>query len=179
MHTVVTRMADRIPVFVVKNDRTGRKKVLHRARLCLWLTYYGEPMRCNLIYISDVPPGPTLDQCPPWGSENGDSVLGCSLQYGLDFTAYLAVIDDPERMSSKQGCEVHVGAPRNMAGQQITIRDREEYCPECLGSYRYPLAPCTSLVINPNSWGNVTGELAVTRHVLPLTPGFNLPSNFQ
>ena len=135
LHTVVTCVADGIPVYVVKNDHTGKKKVLHRARLLLWLADYGEPVRCNLIYISDVPPGPTLDQCPPRGSEDGDSVPVCSLQYGLDLTVYLAVIDDPEHMSSKLGCEVRAGTPQNMAGQQVTIHDGDEYCLECLGSY--------------------------------------------
>ena len=35
LHTVVTRVADRIPAYVVKNNRTGKKKVVHRARLLL------------------------------------------------------------------------------------------------------------------------------------------------
>ena len=135
LHTVVTHVADGIPAYVVKNNCTGKKKVLHRARLLLWLTDYGEPVRCNLIYISDRPPGPALDQCPLRGSENGDSVPGCSLQYGLDLTTYLAVIDDPEHMSSKLGHEVHVGTPQNIAGQPIIIHDEEEKCLECLGSY--------------------------------------------
>ena len=37
LHTVVTRVVDGIPTYVVKNDRTGKKKVVHRARLLLWL----------------------------------------------------------------------------------------------------------------------------------------------
>ena len=51
LHMVVAHVADGIPAYVVKNDRTGKKKVLHYARLLLWLTDYGEPMRCNLIHI--------------------------------------------------------------------------------------------------------------------------------
>ena len=64
LHTVVTRMADGIPAYVVKNNRTGKKKVVHRARLLLWLTDYGEPMRCNLVDISNLPPGTVMDQYP-------------------------------------------------------------------------------------------------------------------
>ena len=128
-------MVDGIPVYVVKNDRMGKKKVLHRARLLLWLADYGEPVRCNLIYISDRSSGPAPDQCPQRGSEDGDSVPGCSLQYGLDLTAYLAVIDDLEHLLSKLGCEVRAGAPQNAAGQPIIIHDEEESCLGCLGSY--------------------------------------------
>ena len=135
LHTVVTRMADRIPAYVVKNNHTGKKKVVHQARLLLQLTNYGEPMRCNLINISDVPPGTATDQYPQGGCEGDNPVLGCSLQYGLDLTVYLTVIEDPEWMSSRLGCEVHVGAPRNVAGQMIIILDEEETCLECLGFY--------------------------------------------
>ena len=104
-------MADRIPAYVVKNNRTGKKKVVHQAQLLLWLADYGEPVRCNLVDISVVPPGTVTDQYPPEGCEGDNLVPGCSLQYGLDLTMYLTVIDDPERMSSRLGRKVHVGAP--------------------------------------------------------------------
>ena len=135
-------MADGIPAYVVKNDHMGKKKVLHQARLLLWLADYGEPMRCNLIHISDRPPGSTPDQCPPRGSDNDNSVPGCSLQYGLNLTTYLAIIDDPECVSSKLGHEVCAGAPRNVVGQPIIIHDEEENCPGCLGSYSEDV-PCS------------------------------------
>ena len=134
LHTVVTHMVDRIPALVIKNDHTGKKKVVHRARLLLWLADYGEPVRCNLMHISVVPPGTMTDQYPPEGCEGENLVPGCSLQYGLDLTVYLAVIDDLERMSSRLGHEVHAGAPRNVAGRMIVILDEKETCPECLGS---------------------------------------------
>ena len=108
LHTVVTRVADRIPTYVVKNNRTGKKKVVHWARLLLWLADYGEPVRCNLVDITVMPPGTTMDQYPPEGCEGDNQVPGCSLQYGLDLTMYLAVIDDPERMSSRLGHEVQI-----------------------------------------------------------------------
>ena len=65
LHTVVTRMVDRIPAYVVKNNHTGKKKVVHRAWLLLWLADYGEPVRCNLVDISVMPPGTATDQNPP------------------------------------------------------------------------------------------------------------------
>ena len=142
LHTVVCRVAEGIPAYVVKNNRTGKKKVVHRARLLLWLADYGEPVRCNLVDISSVPPGTVMDHYPPEGCEGDNLVPGCSLQYGLDLTVYLTVIDDPEGMSSRLGREVHAGAPQNVAGQMIVILDAEETCPECLGSYSEDV-PCS------------------------------------
>ena len=142
LHMVVTHMADRIPAYVVNNNHTGKKKVVHQARLLLWLADYGEPVRCNLIDISDIPPGTVMDQYPQGGCESDNPVPGCSLQYGLDLTVYLAIIEDPERMSSRLGHEVHAGAPQNIAGQMIVILDEEELCPECLGSYLEDV-PCS------------------------------------
>ena len=64
LHTVVTHVADGVPAYVVKNNRIGKKKVVHRARLLLWLADYGEPVRCNLVDISVMPPGTMTDQYP-------------------------------------------------------------------------------------------------------------------
>ena len=142
LHTVVSRVVDGIPAYVVKNNRTGKKKVVHRARLLLWLADYGEPVRCNLIMISDRPPGPASDPDSLAEVNSGSSVLGCCLQYGTDLTVYRAVIEDPEHMSDRLGCEVRAGAPRKVAGQQIVIPEEEEYCPCCLGSYAEDV-PCS------------------------------------
>ena len=128
-------MADRIPAYVVKNNHTGKRKVVHRARLLLWLADYGEPIRCDHVDISDIPPGTVTDQYPEEGCVSDNSMPGCSLQYGMDLTMYLAVLEDPERMSSRIGCEVRAGVPQNVAGQMIVIPDGKETCPECLGSY--------------------------------------------
>ena len=99
LHTVVTRMADGIPAYVVKNNRTGKKKVVHWARLLLWLTDYGEPVRCDHIDISDVTPGTAEDHDPQGGCDRDNPVPGCGMQYGMDLTVYLAILDDPEWMS--------------------------------------------------------------------------------
>ena len=104
-------MVDGIPAYVVKNNRTGKKKVVHWARLLLWLANYGEPMRCDLVNISDAPPGAAMDQNPQGGCDGDNLVLGCRLQYGLDLTVYLTVIDDPKWLSSRLGHEVHAGPP--------------------------------------------------------------------
>ena len=142
LHMVVTRVVDGIPAYVVKNNHTGKKKVVHWARLLLWLADYGEPVRCDHMDISSIPPGTVTNQYPQGGCDGDNPVLGCSLPYGMDLTMYLAILDDPERMLSRIGREVHAGAPQNVAGQMIAIPDGDEYCPECLGSYSEDV-PCS------------------------------------
>ena len=92
--------------------------------------------------ISDVLPGTMTDQYPEEGCESDNPVPGCSLQYGMDLTVYLAILEDPEWMLSQIGREVHAGAPRNVAGQMIVIPDGDETCLECLGSYMEDV-PCS------------------------------------
>ena len=83
LHTVVTHVADTIPAYVVKNNCTGKKKVVYWARLLLWLADYGEPVRCNLVDISDMPPGTTTDQYPRGGCEGDNQcrVVVCSTDW--------------------------------------------------------------------------------------------------
>ena len=64
---VVTRVADWIPAYVVRNNHTGKKKVVHWARLLLWLADYGEPIWCNHVDTSDVPTGTVTDRNPSNG----------------------------------------------------------------------------------------------------------------
>ena len=103
IHTVINRVADSIPVYEVKNERTGKRKVLHRARLLLWLADYGEPVRCNLMTTSDTLPGTVPGQQLQDSGEGLHPVLGDSLQYGLDLTHYMAIIDNPKLMTSRIG----------------------------------------------------------------------------
>ena len=108
---MIDHKVDGIPVYEVKNERTGKKKVLHRAWLLLWLADYGEPVRCNLIMISDTLPGTVPGQQLNDSGEGLHPVPGESLQYGLDLTHFRAIIDNPEPMTSLIGCEVRTGVP--------------------------------------------------------------------
>ena len=87
---MIDRKADGIPVYEVKNERTGKKKVLHWAWLLLWLADYGEPVRCNLMVISDTLPGMVPGQQLDDSGEGLHPVPGESLQYGLDLTHFKA-----------------------------------------------------------------------------------------
>ena len=127
--------ADSIPMYEVKNEHTGKKKVLHRAQLLLWLADYGEPVRCNLMMISDTLPGMVLGQQLEDSGEGLHPVPGDSLQYGLDLTHYMAIINNLEPMTSRIGCEVRTGIPRQAAGQRIPTDCDEEPDSDSLGSY--------------------------------------------
>ena len=132
---MIDRKADGIPVYEVKNERTGKKKVLHRARLLLWLADYGEPVRCNLMVISDTLPGTVLGQQLDDSGEGLHPVPGESLQYGLDLTHFRAIINNLEPMTSRIGCEVCTGIPRQVAGHRILTDCEEKLDPDSLGSF--------------------------------------------
>ena len=132
---MINRVADGIPMYEVKNERTGKRKVLHWARLLLWLADYGEPVRCNLMTTSDTLPGTVPGQQLQDSGEGLHPVLGDSLQYGLDLTHYMAIIDNPELMTSHIGREVRTGIPRQAAGHRIPTDCGEEPDLDCLGSY--------------------------------------------
>ena len=127
--------ADGIPVYEVKNECTGKKQVLHRARLLLWLADYGEPVRCNLIMIGDTLPGTIPGQQLDDSGEGLHPVPGESLQYGLDLTHFMAIIDNPEPMTSRIGREVRTGVPQQAAGHRILTDCEEELDLDSLGSY--------------------------------------------
>ena len=131
---MIDQKADGIPVYEVKNERTGKKKVLHRAWLLLWLADYGELVRCNLMVISDTLPGTVPGQQLDDSGEGLHPVLGESLQYGLDLTHFRAIIDNLELMTSHIGCKVCTGVPRQAAGQRI-LTDCEKLDPDSLGSF--------------------------------------------
>ena len=124
IHTVIDCKADGIPVYEVKNERTGKKNVLHRARLLLWLADYGEPVSCNLIMISDTLPGTVPGQQLDDSGEGLHPVPGESLQYGLDLTHFRAIIDNLEPMTSRIGHEVRTGVPQQAAimGFRLIVR---------------------------------------------------------
>ena len=132
---MIDRKADGIPVYEVKNERTGKKKVLHRARLLLWLADYGELVRCNLMVISNTLPGTVPGQQLDDSGEGLHLVPGESLQYGLDLTHFRAIINNPEPMTSHIGREVRTDVPRQVAGHRIPTDCKEKLDPDSLGSF--------------------------------------------
>ena len=87
------------------------------------------------MMISDTLPGMVPGQQLEDSGEGLHPVPGDSLQYGLDLTHYMAIIDNPEPMMSHIGREVRMGIPRQAAGQRIPADCDEEPDSDSLGSY--------------------------------------------
>ena len=129
---------------VVKNDQTGKMKVLHWARLLLWLAEYGEPMRMNLMSVADALPGMIPENPLPQdaASDDSDAVPERVVSYGLNLTMFQAMMDTPEYMMSMIAHEVHTGIPRNGTGHQLLAMEEEETDPDCLGSITGDVPVC-------------------------------------
>ena len=118
LHTVVKRMVDGIPTYVVKNNKTGRKQVLHCALLLLWLIEYdGEPIRVNHIMISASLPGTSLET-QLQGSDRRNAVP-CRLIYGLNWPMLKSMHKSSSPMTDYSVREAFTGAPRNGTGHRI------------------------------------------------------------
>ena len=82
LYTMVTWVADGVPAYVVKNEHTGKRKVLHRSKLLLWLGDYSEPVQINrmstsVTLLGEIPENPLSE------SDDGNPVPG-SVQCGLN-----------------------------------------------------------------------------------------------
>ena len=100
---VVTWVAEGVPAYVVKNECTGKRKVLHHSRLLLWLTDFGEPVRMNhmctsVTLLGQIPENPLSE------SDDGGPVLG-SMQCGLNLAKLQIIVDTPESMTCQVACE--------------------------------------------------------------------------
>ena len=132
-------MADGIPAYVVKNERTGKTKVLHRSKLLLWLADYGEPVRmnrmCASVMLWEIPENPLP------GSEDRGPVPG-GMTFGLNLAKLRIIVDTPESMTCQVACEVCTGALWNGTGLRIELHTEEDPDPECLGSFMGDV-PCS------------------------------------
>ena len=118
LHTVVNRVVDGVPTYVVTGDKTGKRQVLHRAWLLLWQAEFdGEPLRVNCILIDSSLPGTDL-KTQPWRGGRTNAVPR-SLVYGLNMTLLQSQQEssDPKAGYLAQGALT--GMPRNGTGYRI------------------------------------------------------------
>ena len=135
---------DRIPTYVVKNDQTGKTKVLHWARLLLWFADYGEPVRMNLLIIANalpemVPEDPHLHDAD---SDDSNPVPERVVLYGLKLTMFQAMINTLESMTSMIAFEVHTGVLHNETNRWLPTPQEEETDLDCLGSIAGDVSVC-------------------------------------
>ena len=139
LHTVKTQVVDGIPAYVVKNERTGKTKVLHWSKLLLWLTDYRESVwmnhMCASVTLQEIPENPLP------GSEDGGPVPGC-MTFSLNLAKLRTIVNTPESMTREVVCEVRTGALQNGTGLRIELRTEEDPNLECLGSFMGDV-PCS------------------------------------
>ena len=119
LYTMVTQVVDGVPAYVVKNERTRKRKVLHCSRLLLWLTDYGEPMWINCMCTSVTLLG-EIPENPLSKSDDRNPVPG-SVQCGLNLAKLRIIVDTPESMTCQVAREVHTGALWNGTGLRIEL----------------------------------------------------------
>ena len=118
LHTLVKHVADGIPTYVVKNNKIGKKQVLHHARLLLWLVEYNsKPIRVNRIMISASLPGMGLET-QLHGSDQWNAVLH-RLIYGLNWPILNPMHESSSSTTDNAVQEVLTGVPRNGTGHRI------------------------------------------------------------
>ena len=89
---VVCQVADDVSAYVVRNSRTGKTKVLHRACLLLCLADYTQDgLEVNVLSLEDdVVPCTTLRPIPYEGGEGGTPL---EILYGLDLVRFSHSLD--------------------------------------------------------------------------------------
>ena len=97
LHTVVRRIAEDVPAYVVRNDRTNGEKVLHRARLLLWSSHEENDEGLQLTIA------PLGIQTPKSGPEPASTDDLSRVPYewsftgfGLNLAAFEPTLDAPE-----------------------------------------------------------------------------------
>ena len=118
LHTVVKRVADGIPTYVVKNDKTDKKQVLHHAQLLLWLAEYdGEPIQVNRIMISVSLPGTDLKT--QLHRSDRQNAVPHRLIYGLNWPILKSMYDSSNLMMDNAVQQALMGVPWNRTGHRI------------------------------------------------------------
>ena len=127
LHMVVKHVADGIPTYVVKNNKTGKKQVLHCARLLLWLAEYdSKPIRVNCIMISASLPGMDLET-RLHGSDRQNAVPR-RLIYGLNWPMLKSMYKSSNPTMDNVVWEALMGAPRNGTGHRIPDERKKKRC---------------------------------------------------
>ena len=118
LHTVVNHVADGVPTYVVRCEKTGKRQVLHRAWLLLWQAEFdGEPLRVNCLVIDSSLPGMDLKTKPRIGGKVC-AVSRC-LVYGLNTTLLQSLQESSDPKAGYLARGALTGTPHNGTGHRI------------------------------------------------------------
>ena len=157
LHMVVKHVAD-----VIKDDKTGKKQVLHHAWLLLWLAEYdSKPIWVNHIMISVSLPGMDLET--QLHGSDWQNAVPRRLIYGLNWPTLKSMYESSNLTTDNVVWELLTGAPQNGTGHRIPDkRKKKRHLLRCrTNSEDVPVcwaAPCdVYLVLHPNG-GTGTGR---------------------
>ena len=116
LHTVVRRVADDVPTYVV--ERNGRQQTIHRARLLLWLAEDDEPaLRANLgnIILDNglIPSNPY-----PTGDNDESVIVMC---YGLNLATFKSMLDSSESGAGYTNLSVDLDPLENGTSHEVNV----------------------------------------------------------
>ena len=118
IHTVVRRVADGVPTYVVRNDSNGKEDVFHQERLLLWIAADADKddgMRSNSAITVQVTnrlvDGDTMDVKAV--SLDGD--------YGLSLAMFRTMIGPPHRMTGRKADASLSGVMQKGVGQGTSV----------------------------------------------------------
>ena len=121
-HTVVHRVADGVPTYVVRNNRSGGEQVLHQARLLLWIancTNWDDGVSVNLAIAAPM----TVLSAEEGKNVNGDKGKSQVLSYGLSLAMFKMSLCPPSQMTGMEAQVIPAGVsqegvwPRNRCRQ--------------------------------------------------------------
>ena len=127
IHTVVCHVVDFVPTYVVRNDRSGGKLVLHRAHLLLWITdctNWDDGISVNLaiavpMIVGSVEEGQNV---------NGDKGKSQVLSYGLSLAMFKMSLCSPSQMMGMEAQVIPAGVSQKGVGH-VTAADKGDIPP--------------------------------------------------
>ena len=127
IHTVVHRVADGVPTYVVRNDRSGGKQVFHRACLLLWIadcTNQHDSVSVNLAIAAPM----IIGSAEEGQNVNGDKVKSQVLSYGLGLAMFKMSLCPPSQMMGVEAQVRPAGVSQKGVGH-VTAADKGDIPP--------------------------------------------------
>ena len=118
IHTVVRRVADGVPTYVVRNDSNGKEDVFHRECLLLWIAADADKddgVRSNSAITVQVTDGLV----------EGDTInvkaVSLDGDYGLSLAMFRTMIGPPHRMTGRKAGAPLSGVVQKGVGQGTSV----------------------------------------------------------